>query len=77
MGTLLGGAHGAEALTAAGCYCCLSACMQSKVGNIRFNAEYEAKLHDRSKKPKPNATMDQRERFIRDKYEGRVGSCLC
>jgi hypothetical protein len=51
--------------------------MQSKVGNIRFNAEYEAKLHDRSKKPKPNATMDQRERFIRDKYEGRVGSCLC
>ena len=42
------------------------------VGNVRFNASSEATLVDRSKKPRPSASMDERERFIRSKYERRA-----
>uniref|UniRef100_A0A7S1GAU3 Arf-GAP domain-containing protein n=1 Tax=Bicosoecida sp. CB-2014 TaxID=1486930 RepID=A0A7S1GAU3_9STRA len=38
------------------------------VGNDRANAVWEARL-DPSKKPQPDATMGQRESFIRSKYE--------
>jgi uncharacterized membrane protein YgcG len=43
--------------------------LMARVGNVRFNAVYEAALTDRSKKPRPTATMDERERYIRLKYE--------
>ena len=42
------------------------------MGNARFNASYEASLTDRGKKPRPTASMDERERFIRSKYERRA-----
>jgi hypothetical protein len=42
------------------------------MGNVRFNAAYEAGLVDRSKKPRPASSMDERERFIRAKYERKA-----
>lgn len=41
----------------------------ARMGNVRFNAIYEANLLDRNKKPRPGSSMDDRERYIRLKYE--------
>jgi hypothetical protein len=45
--------------------------IMTRAGNVRVNACFEARLTDRSRKLRPTSTMDERERYIRAKYERR------
>jgi hypothetical protein len=45
--------------------------LMARAGNVRVNACFEARLTDRSRKLRPTSTMEERERYIRAKYERR------